>query len=166
MTTQPANDNTLPAPTDLHAVRAWLAARQPDITKVKAWALPLLAIANRNGPIPDFGGPAWSALPDTDSRKLAALIRPALARLAESTPAAIAAELRRELDDIDTVFLRRLRMASWDVSAGMGPVRVGPTYAELARRRNTFPCTTCRRTPVLYPQTVCDRCQNPSEVAA
>jgi uncharacterized protein DUF2742 len=163
MTTQPIHQ---PAPTDLRAVRAWLAARQPDLSAVRAWVLPLLAAANRYGPIPDLGGPAWRDLPNSDPRKLAALIRPALAWLAESTPAATAARLRRELDDIDTVCLRRLRMASQDLSTGFDSSTVGPSYAELVRRRNTFPCTNCRRTPVLYPQSVCQRCQETREVAA
>ncbi|TDQ04799.1 hypothetical protein [Labedaea rhizosphaerae] len=160
--------NQLPDPTDISSVRAWLNARHANPAAVREWARPLVVAATRHGPIPPLGGPEWRALPDCDPRKLAALIPMALARLDESTPAAIASRLRRELDESDRLTVARLRQMSHDLSAAIADANRGrrsarPTYAELALRRNTFPCVTCRRRPVVHPQTVCHACSEPNQ---
>src|ERR1041384_2418657 len=160
--------NQFPDPTDIRSVRAWLNARQANPAAVREWSRPLLVAATRHGPIPPLGSAAWSALPDRDPRKLAALIPTALARLDESTPTAIAAQLRQELDESDRLTVARLRQMSHDLSAAIADANRGrrsarPTYAELALRRNTFPCVTCRRAPVVHPQTVCHACPEPHQ---
>ena len=43
---------------------------------------------------------------------------------------------------------------------------IGPSHAELVRRRNTYPCQSCRTEPVLYPRVICQACARPEEIAA
>jgi hypothetical protein len=99
------------------------------------------------GPVPVLGTAAWVALPDTDPRKLAAAIAPALARLIENTPAAVALRLRRELLAEDRAVANRLKAASLALSTAQDWVAAArrPTYAELERRRAQFATTTAGR---------------------
>ena len=161
----------LPCPTDLEAVRAWLDATSPDPAVVRAWAAPMLAAADQHGETPRLGSPAWRALPDSDPRKLATVVHAALARLADTVPAAIAERLELELNETNRLALDRIRHASWDVAAAWSELHHdGPTHAELTERRNTFPCLTCQHEPVIHPQTTCHTCQQqrpaPSTTAA
>ncbi len=85
------------------------------------------------------------ALPDSDPRKLAAAIRPAVAYLTENTPAAIATRLRRELAAIDHAVIERVRTASWDLSGAQDWRHAAncPSHAELVRRRSMTICGNC-----------------------
>jgi hypothetical protein len=133
----------LPDPTKVETVRAWLADRRPDLDAVRAWADQLLTDL---APVPALGRAEWLALDERDPRKLAAAIRPALAYLVESTPEAIAARLRAELDEFATAWRRTFRETSWDISRAMTNLGTGPSHAELVRRRqltSTVPCGTC-----------------------
>jgi hypothetical protein len=134
-------DTPLPNPRDLDAVRTWLTHTQPDLTAVRAWTAPLLAAADRAGPMVPLGGPAWQALPDHDPRKPAALITAALARLAETTPSATALRLAREIHAENHAIADRLKAASVDLSTAQD-WRVAadrPSHAELCRRRGDHP---------------------------
>src|SRR4051812_24023856 len=108
----------LPNPTDIAAVRRWLAEHTPDVDAVRAWAARVRARVESVSPVPELGSPEWAALADTDARKLAAALRPALAQLVERTPAAIAARLRAELDDRAIAWRRSLAELHADLSGG------------------------------------------------
>lgn len=135
----------LPDPTKVETVRAWLADRRPDMDAVRAWADQLLTAL---APVPALGRAEWLALDERDPRKLAAAIRPALAYLVESTPEAIAARLRAELDEFATTWRRAHKEASADISRARTDLGygIGPSHAELVRRRrltSTAPCGAC-----------------------
>ncbi len=149
----------LPNPTDLAAIRRWLAEHTPDVTAVRTWAMRVLARVETVSPVPDLGSPAWAGLADTDARKLAAALPPALTQLAEQTPAAVAARLRTELDDYATAWRRSLTDLHADVSRGWHDLAygIGPSHAELVRRRSNFPCGQCRR-PLRIGITSCTEC--------
>src|SRR4051794_16555287 len=116
---------SLPNPTDVDAVRAWLAARLPDVPAVHMWLADLPDVAavrmwSRRlladvDSVPALGSPAWLSLSDQDPRKLAAAIPPAVAHLTAATPAAIADRLRHELDEFATAWRRALKETSADV---------------------------------------------------
>jgi hypothetical protein len=148
-----------PHPTDLPAIRRWLAAHAPDVDAVRTWARHVLARLESAGTVPELGSPAWVELADADVRKLAAALRPALAQLMERTPAAIAERLRAELDERATAWRRSFAELHADVSTGWHELGygIGPSHAELVRRRNTFPCGQCRR-PLLIGVTACAEC--------
>ncbi|MFL6144342.1 MAG: DUF2742 domain-containing protein [Labedaea sp.] len=133
-----------PNPTDLTAIRAWLRANAPDPDAVRQWVHRTIT-ARPAGRVPLLGSPAWQALPDTDPRKHAALVHAALAHLAEHTPAAVAARLRRELDEFATSVRRMFTEADNDLRRARVELgySTGPTHAELVRRRNTYHCHAC-----------------------
>lgn len=138
----------------LTSARAWLTANAPDVAAVQAWTARVLAEVD--GPVPALGSLGWCALPDSDPRKLAAAVAPALTRLHENTPAAVALRLRRELRDVDRAVLHRVGAASHAV-AGAQDWRAAawrPTWDTLERRRWTRPCPACR-TPLSWRA---DRC--------
>lgn len=126
--------------------RAWLAENAPDVSAVATWAERVHADAAMGGPIPKLGTAAWCALPNSDPRKLAAALGPALARLWENTPAAVALRLRRELRDVDRAVLARVRDASHDVASAQDwrAAAQRPTWDTVDRRRWTHPCRNCR----------------------
>lgn len=127
----------------LAEARAWVTTHRADPAAVRAWAAGLLAQAWRIGPPPPAGSPTWRALPDTDPRKLAAVVAAALAWLRESTPEAIAGRLAAELDAIDRDRIERDKAVSADLSAANDWGACGPTHAELQRRRTLtshLPC--------------------------
>jgi hypothetical protein len=134
-------------PTDLAAIRRWLAEHTPDVDAVRTWAGRVLERLESANTVPELGSPEWAALADTDVRKLAGAIRPALAYLIEQTPAAIADRLRAELDERATAWRRSLAELHADLSTGWHDLGygIGPSHAEIVRRRNTFPCGQCRR---------------------
>ncbi|MFL6122581.1 hypothetical protein [Actinophytocola sp.] len=104
--------------------------------------------------MPALGTPEWLALAERDPRKLAAALRPALAYLIESTPDAIAARLRDELDWFATEWRRAHKEASAEISRARTDLGygVGPSHAELVRRRqltSTAPCGACGTTVTL-----------------
>lgn len=156
-----ATTPALPDPTDLHAVRAWLAHHTPVLPAVRAWiarttnpcgvtAGGYAAPAGSAGTcsVPVFGTTAWVALPDEDPRKLAAALHTAYAHLADQTTAAVSRRVRAELDET----ARALRQAVTDMSNAMsggtpggGGRFVGPSHAELERRRYSYPCRGCGR---------------------
>lgn len=149
----------LPNPADVAAVRRWLAEHTPDVDAVRTWATRVLARVESLSAVPELGSPAWAALADTDARKLAAALRPALAQLVERTPAAIATRLRAELDDRATAWRHSLAELHADLSEGWHDhgYGIGPSHAELARRRATYPCGRCRR-PLRIGVTACGEC--------
>jgi hypothetical protein len=106
---------------------------------VHRWAGPLLAEARQTGPIPLVGSPGWSRLADDDPRKWGAVVLGALAWVSEATPAATARRLRAELDDADRAVAQRLKDAATDLSAAYTWSAIGPTHAELERRRAAPP---------------------------
>ena len=111
--------------------------RHTDLLAAQQWARPLLDRARHTGPTPPAGTAPWRALDDTDPRKLAALIRPALAWLHEATPEVIAERLRAELDQLDLLHDRRSKAAALDLAdaADWTAIATGPTHRELERRR-------------------------------
>lgn len=135
----------LPNPTNVDAVRAWLADRRRDVDAVQAWARRLLADLPL---VPALGSAEWLALAEQDPRKLAAAVRPALAHLVDSTPDVIAARMRIELDAFATAWRRVHKEASAEMSRARTDLGygIGPSYAELVRRRqltSTAPCGVC-----------------------
>lgn len=146
----------LPNPADVAAVRRWLAAHTPDVDAVRAWTVRVLTGVES---VPELGSPSWATLADTDTRKLAAALRPALAQLADRTPPAIAARLRAELDDHATAWRRSLAELHTDLSQGWHALGygIGPSHADLTRRRSTYPCGQCRR-PLPFADTGCAAC--------
>lgn len=149
----------LPNPTDAAAVRRWLTEHTPDVDAVQAWATRVLGRVEAVAAVPELGSPAWTALADTDTRKLAAALRPALAQLVGRTPAAISARLRAELDDRATAWRRSLAELHADLSQGWHDLGygIGPSQAELVRRRTTHPCGQCRR-PLRTAAIACGEC--------
>ncbi|MFL6127232.1 hypothetical protein [Actinophytocola sp.] len=141
------------------AVRRWLAEHTPDVDEVRAWTARVLARVESVSVVPALGSPTWSALADTDARKLTAALRPALAQLVERTPAAVAERLRAELDDRATAWRRSIVELHADIAAGWHDLGygIGPSHAELVRRRSTFPCGQCRR-PLRLGATACGDC--------
>jgi hypothetical protein len=109
--------------------------------------------------VPELGSAAWATLADTDTRKLAAALRPALAQLVDRTPDVIAAQLRAELDARATVWRHSLVELHNDLSQGWHDLGygVGPTHTELVHRRTTYPCGQCRR-PLRSAVTACADC--------
>jgi hypothetical protein len=130
-----------------------------DPNAVMQWAAPLLDRAHRTGAIPDAGSRTWSTLDDFDPRKLAAIIRAALAWLHESTPDVIAQQLGDDLDLLDHCVSRRMKEISTDISgaANWSRLAAGPTVRELNRRRNTYHCPHCHAA-LQYEQTHCSEC--------
>lgn len=135
-------------PTDLVAVRAWLADHQTDLPAVERWAAPALGAANREGQIPSIGGPSWRALPDRDPRKLGAALTAALIHAAESTPDATAMRLRSELDTFATAVRRMYADADSEIRRAKAELgySTGPSHAELVRRRARHRCWPCGAT--------------------
>lgn len=133
-------------PTDPAAVRAWLAERGPNVVAVRAWSTRLHTHLGSTCSVPALGTPAWVDLADTDLRKLTAAAVPAAAQLAYWTRGAVADRLRGELDEFATAIRRALTDIAADVSLGWadGGYSVGPSHAELVRRRNTFRCRHCQ----------------------
>src|SRR4051794_37785362 len=147
----------LPDPTDIAAIRRWLAEHAPDVDAVRSWAARVLTRVESVSAVPELGSPAWAALADTDARKLTAALHPALAQLMERTPAAIAERLRAELDERATAWRRSLAELHSDLAAGWHErgYGIGPSHAELVRLRSTRPCGQCRQ--LLRPQaTTCE----------
>jgi hypothetical protein len=129
----------------LTRARAWRAEHAADMTAVHAWHERILEDPSPSAAAPRLGSPSWVALLDRDPRKLTAAIPPAVAYLAENTPAAIAARLRRELADIDHAVVERIRTASWDLSGAQNwrHAANSPSHAELVRRRFMTTCGNC-----------------------
>jgi hypothetical protein len=129
----------------LTRARAWRAEHAADMTAVRTWHEHILHDLSPSAAAPRLGSPSWMALPDSDPRKLAAAIPPAVAYLTENTPAAIAARLRRELAAIDHAAIERIRTASWDLSGAQDWRHAAncPSHAELVRRRSVTICGNC-----------------------
>jgi hypothetical protein len=144
-------------PPDLPAIRRWLAEHAPDVDEVRSWTGRVLTRLEAIGTVPALGSPDWATLADTDARKLAAALSPALAHLVDRTPAAIAERLRAELDAHAREWRRALVDAHADVAQGWRGYGIGPSHAELDRRRYTFPCGQCRR-PLRFGISACDAC--------
>jgi hypothetical protein len=142
------NRQNLPNPTDIAAVRTWVAAHQADLPAVKAWAAPMLNAAHRAGPVPILGETAWRALPDSDPRKIGAALIAALVHVADSTPQAVATRLRAELDAFATAIRRMFAEAENDLRRAKVELgySTGPSHVELVRRRATHRCWLCGAT--------------------
>lgn len=112
---------------------------------VRNWADGVLDRAHHTGPIPTAGSAAWCQLDNEDPRKLAAVVRAALARLYEGTREAITARLTAELDLLDRVHAERATAVAQDVAgaADWHRVAAGPTHRELIRRRYERSCPQC-----------------------
>ena len=106
---------------------------------MRRWAASLLAAASQAGPTPLAGSPDWCGLAEDDPRKWAAVVRAALVWVSESTPAATARRLAAELDGIDQAVAERFKAASADLSTACTWGAIGPTHAELERRRAALP---------------------------
>jgi hypothetical protein len=155
---------------DLDAIRTWLAARAPDLDAVRAWADRVTGDAARIGELPAFGTAGWVALPDDDPRKLISAVAPAVARLQENSPAAVALRLRRELTALDRAVVERIRAAAWDVCEAQDWSRAAarPSWHVLERRRSL---TRCHRCTTSYPWTAgrcpgCGRTGSAEEIRA
>lgn len=142
----PPSTAVLVNPRDVTAVRAWLTANAPDVPAVASWAARVQADAATVGPVPAVGTPAWCGLPDHDPRKVAAVLAPALARLWENTPAAVALRMGRELRDLDRAAMAQVRAASHAVAGAHDwhAASYRPRWATLDRRRWAHPCPDCR----------------------
>lgn len=142
--------------------------KQPrrDPNAVLRWAAPMLTQAHDTGPIPFAGSPEWAALPNDDPRKAAAVVLTALVELHASTPAAIAAKRRAELDEIERTCRERIRSGAHDLSISTTWAAIGPSYQDLERRRSSY------TTPALNPEqiragaTVPWTCDQPQERVA
>ncbi|HEX5403971.1 MAG TPA: hypothetical protein VFX16_16925 [Pseudonocardiaceae bacterium] len=113
--------------------------RQRILTSVR------LLLANHP---PEYGSPAWHALPCGHPDRNLAVWQAAEAWRCYWQPAAIAERLRAELDLIDRATLERFKAASADLSRAWDASRhcAGPTFAELNRRRtlvSRLPCAVC-----------------------
>lgn len=102
------------------------------------------------GQLPEYGSPAWHALPSGHPDRERAVWEAAEAWRRYWQPEAIAERLRTELDMLDRIALERFKAASADVAAAWDVSRycAGPTYAELRRRRtlvSRLPCAICSR---------------------
>jgi hypothetical protein len=171
-----AEPTNLPNPLDVGAVRAWLTDRAPAVPAVRAWTSRLLADFAPDGWVPALGTPAWCALNDTDPRKVAAALTPALARLVETTPAAVALRLRHELAAENRAVVNRIKAASLDLSAAQDWTHAArrPSFAELERRRadvpptrpRCLPCAAWEPCPTHVPRTAANSRQNRQETAA
>ena len=112
----------------------------PDAERILASVRLLLA----NQP-PEYGSPAWHALPADHPHRTRAVWEAAEQWRRYWLPEAIAERLRIELDLIDRVSLERFKAASTDISRAWEVSRhcVGPTFAELRRRRTLVSRLNC-----------------------
>jgi hypothetical protein len=99
---------------------------------------------------PEYGSPAWQALPVDHPDRDRAVWQAAEAWRRYWRPDAIAERLRAELDLIDRITLDRFKAASADLSVAWDLSRycTGPTQTELQRRRalvSRLPCAVCSR---------------------
>ncbi|SES20617.1 DUF2742 domain-containing protein [Actinokineospora terrae] len=151
------------SPSDPAAIRAYLATHRPSPAAVRSWAGRVLANRAPRGPVPLAGTPEWGALDDHDPRKLHGALIAAVAYIDESTPAAISARLRREMELVDQAAAQRLRDSVSELHGSRG---FGgwwhPDHATLVRLRATHPCEQCRTATVVHPQRVCERCTQPA----
>lgn len=97
---------------------------------------------------PEYGSPAWHALPVDHPRREQAVWEAAEEWRRYWQPEAIAERLRAELDLIDRATLERFKAISADVSRAWDASRycTGPSFAELQRRRthvSRLPCGVC-----------------------
>lgn len=112
--------------------------RPLPLPRLLPWEARLIALAG-NEPIPDYGSPAWHALPEDSAVRVASCVRAAAAWRTSKDPAEIGSRLRIELDeareldrledDLDgwVPTLTREQRASY--------ARPRPSQLELARRR-------------------------------
>jgi hypothetical protein len=93
-------------------------------------------VADR-GTIPKYGSSEWDALPDQDPRRAAAVVVAAEAWRDHCSPERVAADMLAEMVHVDLEIARRVREASWDVSAARdwAALAQSPTFAELCERR-------------------------------
>jgi hypothetical protein len=100
---------------------------------VAAWMREL----DPTGTAPTFGSPAWLALPPSDRRRTAAVVRNAEAYRRFCSREQVERDLLEELQREDASVRRRVREASWQVSAALDWANVvqQPTHAELEARR-------------------------------
>ncbi|HEY9410972.1 MAG TPA: hypothetical protein VIP77_15445 [Jiangellaceae bacterium] len=75
----------------------------------------LVELGRRRGQIPRYGSPEWEALPTGDARVFAAVVIAAENWRRDGTDEAIAARLRRELEEADQLVLARQFEAAQDV---------------------------------------------------
>jgi hypothetical protein len=110
--------------------------RQRILTSVR------LLLANQP---PEYGSPAWRALPHGHPDRERAVWQAAEAWRCYWQPPAIAERLRAELDLIDRATLERFKAASADLSRAWDVSRhcAGPTFAELSRRRTLVSRLSC-----------------------
>jgi hypothetical protein len=99
---------------------------------------------------PEYGSPAWHALPAGDPDRERAVWQAAEAWRRYWQRDAIAERLRAELDQVDRATLERFKAASANVSRAWDLSRhcTGPTFAELRRRRalvSRLFCAVCGR---------------------
>jgi len=109
--------------------------------EVSPWAAVRLAALGRrtSTPVPPYGSPKWDALADDEPAKYAALVRGAEAWRQHCSPEQVAADLRRELADVDRQTHERLRATSNDVS-------------EVAGRAHRYVTAQLRRAVPVVPQ--------------
>jgi hypothetical protein len=122
-------------------------AHQRHATNLSILTSVRLLLANQP---PEYGTPAWDALPCDHPDRTRAVWEAAEAWCRYWKPEVIAERLRTELDFIDRVTLERFKTASVDVSRVWDASRLcaGPTHAELRRRRalvSRLACGICRR---------------------
>jgi hypothetical protein len=86
---------------------------------------------------PRYGSSEWDELPDQDPRRAASIVIAAEAWRDHCSPSRVAEDMRRQLAEEDTAAWRRIREASWDVSAARDwrALSQQATFAELQQRR-------------------------------
>jgi hypothetical protein len=98
------------------------------------WAETLIAQGATAGEVPLYGSEEWEALPDTDPRRVASVVRAAEAWRRDGQAEHLATRLQIELAESDLVV--RMRMTGAELDARVGYVAsTAPSWAELQLRR-------------------------------
>lgn len=109
----------------------------PELTPWSRQVLNGLRRIASGAPVPRFGGPVWRALPNNAPTKLAAVVVAAEAWRDHCSTASVSAELHHQLDEVDRESQRRIREASYAVSAATdwNALAASPNHVELSRAR-------------------------------
>jgi hypothetical protein len=119
---------TVPAATDKNADAA-----------TRTYADTLIARGQARGRLPRYGTPEWVALPDTEPRKVAAVLIAAEAWRDHCSAERVAQDMADDLAEIDALLRYRMKAATADIAASPGMRYAAspacPSRAELAARR-------------------------------
>jgi hypothetical protein len=105
--------------------------------RTATWARNLIRAGREHGLLPTYGDDTWWTFDAGHPQRLAAIIVASEGHRHYLHPDVIAEELREQMRQADLELARRVREASWDVSAGW-TLPTAPSHADLAVRRTDY----------------------------